>query len=906
MESFLEQVAKKILEGNRPLSEVRIILPSQRAIRFLKKALGEQLVQPVRSPKIQSITEFAAELSGLRSAPPLSLLLLCYESYRAVVPKETQESFEAFLHWAPVVLQDFNDICAHKVPQEEVFSYLTEVETLKEWARRENQTPLTRNYIQFWKQIPALFTHLVDRLLTEKLGFMGLLFSESVENLALYLEHTKHYHYIVGFNALTQSEALLFQELLSQGRAEVLWDLDRSFYENSHHAAGMFIRRYFKTWKTLAGQKPQWLGQVFEEKKSIYSVASTASVNQMKYAVQLAQRWVQQYPDERIALVLGDESYLIPALSGLDPNFTQWNVTMGYPLGQTPAADLLLQWVGIHEANMANRLRLEVVEKFLQTAALGAYLKAAGIDYENALSLAKKQNQVFISCDTLLQWQAAPPWQNLFEPTQLPFSLIERMLALCVAIQEYFFKQSKNLLFESYFYSLEKLLRQLNDETRYQALVSTFSLLRTLLMDSMQKETLSFVGEATQGLQIMGLLETRLLDFDRVIVTHVNEGQLPAGKSNASFLPYEVKKEYGIPTFQEKDAIFTYHFYRLLQRAQEVHLFYDTSDEGLGGAAPSRFLYQLELFAAPKHQFVKQTLQSRFISQQTEEAVITKSTKLLEKLHELADYGFSPSALTHYLRDPIAFYEERILGLRPADEAEAMVSYRDQGTVLHAVLESLYTPYVGKILTVSHCDAMQEKLGEELTHHFENVYGKHKTLSGKNYLIFKVLQTYCARYLAEEKKNVEKGDQIEILALEASFEIPIVIESRKTPVNLRGTVDRIDRYNGVLRILDYKTGTVSSRSLKLSATELDFEDSKTGIAFQVLTYAYQYLVQHPETQLSAGIIALKSKQSWLPLTRDDDGVLTLDTIQPFETFLKKLIQEILSPSIPIQRKNPGN
>jgi ATP-dependent helicase/nuclease subunit B len=908
MEAFLTHVAKKLIQSEKPLASLKIVLPSQRASRFLRQAIMESLEIPSLSPEIHSITEFVGELSGLQKLAPHQLLLRCYESYCAVVPVKQQDNFEQFLNWAPVMLQDFNDLCAHRVPQDQIFRYLTEVETLKQWAQKDQQTPLVKNYIQFWKQLPDLFRHFTEGLLHDKLGFLGLLFSESVENLSLYLEHTEQYHYLIGFNALTQSEALLFQEIISQQRGQVLWDIDPVFYEHSSHASGYFIRRYFQEWKSLRGKKPQWQKSTFAEKKSIQCIASDHSISQVKYAAQLAQQLTQAYPEEKIALVLGDESYLVPTLSGFETSFQDWNVTMGYSLIQTPAADLFIQWLDCLEALESDRLRLDALEKLMHSAFFHHYLSPLGISVKEPLERAIKRNQTFLNRSQLLAWFDHSDWQFLFAPFQNATELLMRMRLLSIELQAFFYKTQPNPNYESNFYALEVILNQLLDTTSATDILDSLSLVKTFFKDLLQRETQDLEGDATKGLQIMGLLETRLLDFDRVIVTHLNEGQLPAGKVSNSFLPFEVKKEFGVPTYQEKDAIFTYHFYRLLQRSHDIYLLYNATQEGLGGGAPSRFIYQLEHFCQPAHQFQKAQLQAEYTAADSAEHEIQKSPLLLQRLQEIATQGFSPSALTLYLRDPIVFYEERVLGISTLKEAEAIVSHRDQGTILHAVLETLFTPYVNKKLSEKDYITMQSQLLDCLRAHFKEVYGRDSAFQGKNHLIFEVLRAHCERFLNYEKALVASGNTLEVLALEDRFSMEIPLPGFDFPIHLRGTIDRIDVLNGQVRIIDYKTGNVATNALKLDPTALDFEDPKTAVAFQVLTYAYQYLQQKPEAEVQAGVYALKAKKTFAPLGwgKSSETILTLEKIQPFEALLHDLITEILSPNKSFLQNKKGN
>lgn len=907
MDSFLNQVAKELIRSDKPLNSIKVILPSKRATRFLKQALISELEKPSLSPDIISVTDFVGELSGLQLLRPHQLLLRCYESYIKVVPQQKQDNFEQFLHWAPVMLQDFNDLCAHRVPQDKVFHYLTEVESLKQWAHEENQTPLVKNYIEFWQQLPTLFTHFTTQLLEEKAGFQGLLFSEAVENLPLYLAHTDRYHFLVGFNALTQSESLLFQEIIAQEQGQLLWDIDTSFYTNPNHSSGHFIRHYFQEWKSLRGTQPEWLGDNFRQAKKITAIASEHSISQVKYAAYLAQELTTQYPNEKIVLVLGDESYLVPALSSFDPTFKNWNVTMGYSLIHTPAADLVVQWLHFLEQLEEKKVRLESLEKLMQTAFLENYLASKGIRVETSINEAKRKNQSYLDKAVVIEWFSSPVWKILVAPFVNIQELIGRMRNMCIDLQHYFYKTHPNADYESHFYSLELLVNQLAESVALSEELNSLSLVRMFMTDLLQNETQDIEGQAYDGLQIMGLLETRLLDFDRVVITHLNEGTLPAGKTANSFLPFEVKKEFRIPTYQEKDAIFTYHFYRLLQRSNDVYLLYNAAQEGLGGSVTSRFIYQLEYFKEAEHQFEKQQLQSNFSANTFELSEVTKSPSLVTRLEEIAKEGFSPSALTLYLRDPILFYQERILGIKPIEEADGTVSYRDQGTIVHNVLEDLYTPYLNTVLSEKDYKEMESELENRLLLHFKEVYGLTPPFRGKNHLIYEVLLTHCRRFIQHEKELVKKGNSLQILALEDPFDIALEIPTIKTAVRLRGTVDRIDRLNGKLRIIDYKTGNVEASKLVVDPEQLDFEGSKKAIAFQVLVYAYQYLKLNPTENLEAGVYALKAKNSYYKLQwkGEETNVIALENLDSFERYLFILVQEILSPAIPLQQKE-GN
>jgi len=418
----------------------------------------------------------------------------------------------------------------------------------------------------------------------------------------------------------------------------------------------------------------------------------------------------------------------------------------------------------------------------------------------------------------------------------------------------------------------------------------------------------SFEGEPLTGLQIMGVLESRVLDFETVIITSVNEGKFPAGKSTNSFIPYDVKRELGLPTYKEKDAIYTYHFYHLLQRAKNIYLIYNADSEGFDAGEKSRFITQLEVEKQPNHNLTFEYFNADVPNIAHEPIVVPKTESVLVRLREIADKGFSPSSLTTYIRNPIQFYFQRVLRISETDEVEENIAVNTLGTIIHGALEELYKPFIGRLLTVADIKSCLTKIDAEVLAQFKEVYKEGEIKKGRNLLAFEVAKRNVLNFLKLELEALEKGDEVQIMALEATFE-RVLEDARLTfPVLIKGNVDRIELRNGKIRIIDYKTGKVELRNVTLKDWNGLTEDIKNDKIIQVLAYAFMFEEQAKGRDIEAGIISFKNlKSGFLPFTFKSDSkeVITTITAEIMTDYLEQivvLLQEILNMEIPFEER----
>lgn len=911
MISFIKSVLIDLQDKRLNLENLHFILPSKRAGVFLKHHLSSLLDDPIFAPKILSIEEFVEELSGLQTLPNTDLLFKLYETYKSQTKEIDQEPFDSFSKWAQILLQDFNEIDRYLIPQEHIFDYLSAIKELNHWSLETNQTELIKNHLKFWKHLKDYYSAFTENLLQSKQGYQGLIYREAVENLDSYIaDHTGKTHIFLGFNALNTAESQIIQGLLKNELAHIYWDIDNTFIEDPIHDAGWFTRQHRKQWNYFKDQPFNWVTSHYKEEKNIQAIGIPKLVGQAKYIGQILEELTKTETNlSKIAVVLGEEQLLLPVLNSIPKDISKLNVTMGLPLQYVPLASFFEQLFVLHKNNPINFYYKDVIG-ILSHPSVYPLFETEENNISNAIvAHIQKQNLVYITLEELSKLGNShtetinlifKSWNNQ------PDTALKQCAALIFKMKLNFDSNKQNHSLElEYLYRFNTLFNQLSELNNNYKYLNSITALQGIYKELLSSETLDFKGEPLEGLQIMGMLESRVLDFETVIISSVNEGILPSGKTNNSFIPFDVKIENNLPTFKEKDAVYTYHFYRLLQRAKNVYILYNTEIDALKGGEKSRFITQLEVEGIHniKHSIISPEVP--IIEQKLTE--IIKTASVVEQIKTLSNKGFSPSSLTNYIRNPIDFYYEKILGIKEFEEVEENIAANTLGSVIHNSLEDFYKPLEGSLLTIEHLKTFKIQLKEMVTKHFEALYNKGGFSSGKNLIIFEIAQRYISNFINLEMESLKNGDEIKILSIEADEAIEIKIDGLDFPIKLKGKVDRIDSCNGMTRVIDYKSGKVEQNKVEL----VDWEDlitdyDKYSKSFQILCYAYMMrqknLIQLP---IEAGIISFKNlnggflKFGKKPSShaRTKDQLITNETLDNFEIELKKLITEICNPNL---------
>ncbi|MFY0712228.1 PD-(D/E)XK nuclease family protein [Seonamhaeicola sp. NFXS20] len=918
MTTFIFDVLKDLQKKGADFSSLTFILPSKRAGIFLKHQLSKVTDKVIFSPAIHSIEEFVENLSELKNITNTELLFEFYEVYLQLTNENEKDSFESFSKWAQILIQDFNEIDRYLIPQKNIFNYLSAIKEIEHnhWSLEENQTEFIKKYLSFWKKLNTYYSHFTQRLLKRKIGYQGLIYREAVENIESYIQaNEKKQHVFLGFNALNTAEETIIQELLQNDIAQIYWDIDKVFFNNPKHDAALFTKQHKSNWLYFKKQPFKWITNTYSKDKNISVFGVPKNIGQAKYIGNLLNELKNKNTSlQSTAVVLGDENLLIPTLNSLPKNIQSLNITMGFPLKSIPLASLFKALFHLHKKPSKSYYYKDIIN-IISHQFIRPLFNINATDYASKIiETIDSNNLIYITSNRLkdIAKESSQIIDILFVNWDKVNVALNNCSHLILAIKDYLDEdKDSNLLSLEYLFRFNELfneLKRLNSEYKH---IKDITALYDVYQELLATETLDFQGEPLQGLQIMGMLESRVLDFETVIISGVNEGILPSGKSNNSFIPFDVKIENKLPTYKEKDAVYTYHFYRLLQRAKNIYILYNTETDVLTGGEKSRFITQLELEGIHKinHQII--TPQVPVIKQ--EPNVIKKTDDVIERLKAVAQKGFSPSSLTNYIRNPIDFYYQKILKIQAFDEVEETVAANTLGTVVHNTLEDFYKPFVGSFISVEIVQNLKKEVAEIVTHHFKDIYKEGDIKTGKNLIIFEIAKRYVHNFLDLEIRELKAGKQIKIIAIEAENKVSIEIPELDFPINITGKVDRIDEYNGITRIIDYKTGKVEQSDVEIVNWEdISTDYKKYSKSFQVLTYALMMQKSKDvKLPIEAGIISFKNLNSgFLKFAKKDKAgrgakkntLITQEIIDHFNNELKRLIIEICNPNIPFTEK----
>lgn len=912
--TFLDKIATIIIENHLDdLANLTVVLPNKRARVFLVEALKNKVEDTIFSPQITSIEDFVQEMAGICAIDSIELLFEFYEVYLSVTTTAPQD-FELFANWAKTLLQDFNEIDRYLLDPKYVLSYLKDIEDIKKWGVEvENRTPLLEKYIDFWKLLPHYYESLYSHLLNKGIGYQGLIYRQAVENLDHFTNSSEDKKFLfAGFNALNASEEKIVQHLIASDHAKIYWDADSTFLEDPFHDAGLFLRRFKQNWKHYKSNPFEWIVNDFSQSKNIQIIGTPKTIGQAKIAGSVLEKLIadEQLSLNKTAIVLGEENLLVPLLYALPSTVGALNITMGYSGKNNPAQILIAKLFKMHTNALSRSgdsyvLYYKDVLDILTHPLVEPYARTSKL-----VHLVNQNNYTFITHKKLLELNENPSelFLLLFKKWEHSLQVLKLISTLLLIVKSNLSNDNdQEKIAKAFVYSVFKVINKLINYYSQHRHIDKIETLHAIYKQVIDLAEVSFEGEPLNGLQIMGVLESRVLDFETVIVTSMNEGKFPAGKSMNSFIPYDVKREIGLPTFKEKDAIYTYHFYHLLQRAKNIYLLYNTESDGLDGGEKSRFITQLEVEKQYNHTLTHEIRSSEVPPVAYEPIIIPKSEKVMERLREIAEKGFSPSALTSYIRNPIQFYFQKILRISEVEEVEENIALNTLGTIIHGTLEALYMPLVGKFLSVEDIKNCIRLIDEEVLKQFKEVYKEGEIKKGRNLLAFEVAKRNVFNFLKLELQEIENGDAVKIIALEKTYERKLEHPSLSFPILIKGNVDRIEQRNGKIRIIDYKTGKVEARDVGLKQWNKLTDDIKYDKIIQVLAYAFMYAPYLEGQEMEVGIISFKNlKSGFLPFNfkeeKQEVSVITEDIAENYKEQLVSLLKVLLDQSVAFEEK----
>ncbi len=950
MTKFLEQTAEYLLKKyGEKLPELCIVLPNRRGGLYLRKYLGKQLNRATWAPAIYSIEDFIINLSGLHLADNTSVLFELFDVHRQVEGKEAQ-AFDEFISWGQQLIHDFNDIDSYLVDPQQLFQYLNEARVLSVWNL--DGRPLTdfeKKYLHFYNSLATYYKHLSEKLLSGHSGYQGLIFREAASKAGSMAEKLKWGKIIfAGFNALTASEEKIIDVLIKAGKAEILWDADEYYVGNEQQEAGDFLRKWLKKW-----DQPdfKWMGNNFTgSPKKITVIGAPMHIGQAKITGQLLKDLLKEDANpEEIATVLMDEQLLIPLLSSLPGEVKELNITMGLTLDQTPVYGLINDLFRMHEnvsrftkaqTGGISRFYFRDVIKILRHPYISRL--ARSISSDHAVFLRKKideirqGNRVFLTTEEITgaKEELLNERMGFLEPFFIHWNSAEDALT---CLRQVIARQRDCLLSDvageekgetsgsekveiEYLYAFSKIICQLSSLVAKYGTISKIRTLHDLFTKTAGLSKVPFYGEPLKGLQIMGMLETRTLDFDNVILLSANEDLLPSGKTSSSFIPYDIRKDFRLPTHHYKNAVYAYHFYRLLQRAKNIILLYNTEADELGGGDKSRFIRQILGELPPVNPGIEITEKILVTPAEKGDAypsiAIPKLTGILERLLIKAGKGLSPSTLNTYRLCPLKFYFSAIAGLQEQEELEDTIDPQILGQAVHKALQDLYTPFLKSKVTKGMIESMMQKSDAVTDNAFLLKYKSADLTFGKNLLLVRVAKNMVRKFLRSELDFLEDLQNTGITMIVSDVEVPIERHMKipwkdgELDVRIKGILDRVDRIGDEWRIIDYKTGRVELSKLKLSEWTQLAENPDLTMVFQLLTYAsiFEENNRKRSPRIRTGIMPLKKiSEGFLevsfPSDKSDkpDSLITPGSLSDFEAILGNTVMEMFDETVPFSQ-----
>lgn len=912
MKAFLELIAEKILQNPCYQTDKSIIVfPNRRAGVFLKKFLNNS-EKTIFMPKILGMNNFVAETSGMKIVKNEFLLFELFRIHKELSLKNNNDkyqTFEEFIPFADTILKDFSDIDLHMVDAKQIFTNIYNEKQLLEWdiSNPDHLSEFQRKYLAFYESLYEYYSRLQEVLKIENKAYSAMIYRKVAENINEYADKLKWEKVMfVGFHDISQSEKTIIKTLIDRGIAEYIADID-DYYLNEDMEAGRLLHKNSDLWKTK-DYEPE---KHFNKEERQFTITSCPEKTlQCEYAGNIVKQMLDNKHDiEDTVIVLADENQLVPVLNSLPKEINAANVTMGFPYTYTLTHNLLTSFLDVYDNFSNGKHYVKPVIQFLSH-----YLMEKTLGINNLQAKLTKQftkdKKFYISGEELLD--VVPELKIsgldfLFAKTEYRTrDLIEMFKKLakkvkrnCNDLREQIALQSAYEIFDHFTELQEKY-----------DFVDKISTLRKIYQRIAVCITMSFEGEPLEGLQIMGLQETRNVDFKNIVLVSCNEGIIPKGASHNSLIPYNLRKGFGMFTYQDRDAAEAYNFYRLLQRAENVHFIYQTDTDGGNKGEASRYLVQIEkelVKQYPNIHLSKQTLVTTQTSDSKElELSKPKTEAVIEKLKANASegHGFSPSALNTYRKCPLCYYYKYVLGIKGPDSLEEDIEIPELGTIIHKILENMFIPFVGKQVEA---DKLPEgvELEQIIDDYFkENVFKDQRTNTGENYFMLQVAKEQIKRFVKKQKEEL-KNHEYTIIGLEKELFGKIKI-NKDLQVQIHGFADRIETIDGITRIGDYKTGKVNEDDLK--GCEKFFEkkeftnENMSDKLFQVMYYALVFNKKHDYKEFKACIYSLKYfNQFCAEVSIMDSPIITKKHLDTFEEYVKLLVSEIFNTEIDFEQ-----
>jgi CRISPR/Cas system-associated exonuclease Cas4 (RecB family) len=926
MRTFIQEIADAIRKDYSDWDNLTVIFPNRRASLYFRKALAEQLDAPRWSPAILSVEEFIGSFSDLKEADKLSLIVTLYRVFKRVT--NSDENLDHFYFWGEMLLRDFDELDKYLVHAagmfkdlsnqkelDQYFDYLTEEQKqflIDFWQTVDfSSSASKRKFLELWQSLYPVYIAFRQQLMEEKIGYSGMIHRHVAEQIETLIPASKKKevgmrYVFAGFNALTAAEEKIITWFVQHRDTKVFWDEDAFYVNEPHREAGTFFRQYRKhaiLGQTFPPEPAVYLGQ--DKKITVLGVPQKAGQPKL-LAQQLDATLRAQAGNnsaERTVIVLPDENMLLPVLYALPPSLQAINVTMGFPLVSTPYYSLIDFLFELH----LHKRKDEFYYRYVLALLNHPYLKArVGEEAAQWREFIQKNNQVHI---------APSFFEKKHDLLEEIFRIVptENFLAYIIGIVESLATSSEagGLMEKEFAFHFHRILSRVQELTTSEPM--ELRMQQRMFRQIVRAEKVPFSGEPLKGLQIMGVLETRNLDFDHVIVLSLNEGLWPAAPRQSSYIPHNIRRAYSLPTSEHQDAMYAYLFYRILQRAETVDLYYNTEPDVLGTGEMSRYLYQMIYEANWPHE--RKVLYNPVQVHEAKPIAVEKKADVLEKLERYFGKALTPSTLNTYLECRLKFYFKHLLEIREPDEVEEEADARIFGNIFHKVMELFYQDLRPPAGEWSVKEEHFINVGTKLDRFIEMAFRQHFHLpdtkkfeyDGRQLVVKEMVKRFALKVLAHDKAYTPFS--IELLeAKNFTITTSVTQLGKQLSIVMGGLIDRVDRKTNTVRVIDYKTGKDENKFEDIPSL-FKRDQKRNKAAFQAMLYAWVYAQrnagQSGEVKIQPGLINRKE------IFKDDfeyglylgkhrlDDVTSL--LPEFDRHLQTLLNELFDPTQPFDQ-----
>ena len=885
MITFYFKALKEII-SKLDLEKTFFIIPNKRSKALLKNNIIDLINKPTIAPIILSVDDFTEQVSGLKESSRTNQIFDLFESYLKISDQNDIQSYSKFRSWANTLINDTNDIEMSLSSTDEVFNYLYELQKL-------NMINDDEKNIGLWKLLPKIiksFKSLQLEAGSVNKGQIHLLAKENISDFSN--AHSDYFFIFIGLNSLSKSEEFIINYLLENNRVKVFWDYDYEYLNNPLHQAGHFLRKYKKTWPHYTDNS-FLLGEDFSKERKDFLVYETAkNVAQVKTVNRILRDIYSGENNSKTAVILPRSELLIPMLNSIPSVVDDVNVSMTIPLLDLPFSELRLRILNMYVNLRKKGFFYKDVQNVLSDPKLITVMDAKSSSIKDFLDSITEKNLIYVSIDKFKnEFKGSKIIDLVFRSTK------ENIFKNIETLFETIMNKENNSLAIDQFNSIKQVLLIIKNFLEKQKFKMEYKDLRDFYIDMLKNQSLSLVGDINSKVQIMGLLESRGIDFDNVIICSVNEGVLPKDNFNSTFLPFDVRKKFDLPTIEDADARTAYDFYRLTHRSKKVHLIYNSNPDGLDSGEKSRYIYQLEFQKKSNYKISNISSYFPLNFEKTKQEEHVKSPETVNRLNEISKKGFTPSALKDYVEDKIRFYDKYILQIKDSESVIERAEHRGVGNIFHNTMEALYKDQEKKTLTIKSLNQILNKAEEILTQKFIEEYGKDYNY-GKNIIAFQTILKNVKELINNDISKVEKGVKIKVLIIEELLTVNLKTTNSEIKFALKGKMDRVQEEDGVLHVLDYKTGNVEPNKLTFTDNEDIIQNKKTNI---IQLACYNLIVSsilNINKPFKSGIISFKHINQgtlWMKEKisfKERKDVFNEEDLKNFENLVYEIVEDI--------------